>query len=171
MITNEINSYLVILLYGSLILLSFLLITNPLRVNKKANFCFGIFLFLWSTFWLEEIFALTNINLLSNTSLISVRFCQFFTPIVFYFSIVYYTNPDFKFKKTDLKYLLLPIIYLFGLIVQQVSKENALIQNLLIILIFIQALYFTIFSYIKIKHHKKKLICSHLIQVKLTLNG
>jgi len=155
--TNEINSYLIILIYGSLVLLSFLLITNPLKVNRKANFWFGIFLFLWSTFWFEEIFVLTKINLLNTTSFVGVRFFQFLTPLFFYFSVVYYTNPDFKFKKTDLKYLLLPIIFLTGLIAIQLNINVNLIENLLNILLIIYAIYFTIFSYLKIKYHKKKI--------------
>jgi len=157
MITNETNSYLVILIYGSLVLLSFLLIANPLRVNNKANFWFGFFLFLWSTFWLEEIFNLINTNLLNGIPLIWVRFFQFLTPIVFYLSVVYYTNPDYKFKKTDLKYLLLPIVFLAGLITQYLNIEFDLIENLLNILIIIQAIYFTTTSYFKLNQHKKKI--------------
>ena len=110
MIENQINNYVVILIYGALILLSILLIANPLRVNKKANFWFGVFLFLWSSYWLEEVFALTNIKLTSNLLIIIVRFIQTFTPILFYISIVYYTNPDFKLKKKDIKYLLVLIL-------------------------------------------------------------
>ena len=157
MIVNQINSYIVIIIYGSLALLSFLLIVNPLRVNRKANIWFGIFLFLWSTFWIEEIIGLTSINFLNITSLITLRFCQFLTPIIFYYGIVYYTNPEFKFKKKDLKYILLPIIFLFGLIVEQINKENNLIRILLNILMIVQALYFTLFSYVKIKYHKKRI--------------
>ena len=157
MIINEINSYLVILIYGSLVLLSFLLTTNPLKVNKKANFWFGIFLFLWSTFWFEEIFVLTKINLFNTGSLVGVRFSQFLTPLFFYFSVVYYTNPDFKFKKTDLKYLLLPLIFLTGLIAKQLDIGVNYIEKLLNILLIIYAIYFTIASYLKIKHHKKKI--------------
>jgi len=153
---NEINSYIVIIIYGSLALLSFLLIVNPLKVNRTANVWFGIFLFLWSTFWIEEIIGLTNLNRLDSISLISLRFCQFLSPLVFYFSIVYYTNPEFKLKKIDFKYVILPVIFLSCLFVQETNKENVLIPILLNVLMIVQALYFTFFSYIKIKHHKKR---------------
>ncbi len=43
--TSELNSFIVILIYGSLVLLSLLKLANPLQVNKKANFWFGLFLF------------------------------------------------------------------------------------------------------------------------------
>jgi len=94
-----VNSFLIIIIYGSLLLLSFLMITNTLRVNKKANLGFGIFLFIWSTYWLEEIFVFTNAGLMGSSTIIVLRSIQFFTPIVFYYGIVNYTNPDFKFEK------------------------------------------------------------------------
>ncbi|RUT78991.1 helix-turn-helix domain-containing protein [Ancylomarina longa] len=153
----NINSYIVILIYGSLVLLSFLLISNPLRVNKKANFWFGIFLFLWSTFWLEEIFILTDINKMKSSLLITVHFIQFFTPIILYFSILHYSNPDFKFKKSDSKYFVLPLIFLVGLLLQKTTKQSSLIQNVLTGLIIIQALFYAIASYVKIKKHKQKI--------------
>ncbi|WP_043706642.1 helix-turn-helix domain-containing protein [Tenacibaculum ovolyticum] len=154
---SGINSFILIIIYGALILLSFLLIINPLKVNKKANLWFGVFLFLWSTFWLEEIFILTSFNPLNNIPLIPLRFFQFLTPLVFYFSIEYYSNPDFKFKKKELIYTILPFTFLIGLIFQNYNKHNTLIPSLLSILIIIQALYFTIYSYIKIQHHKKSI--------------
>lgn len=154
---NEINSLIQILIYGSLFLLSFVLIVNPLKVNKKANVWFGFFLFQWSTFWLEEISILTGFNELHLNDLIFVKFLQFLTPIVFYFSVVFYTNPDFKFKKKELLYLILPIIYLLGLIAEQQLKEAIFIESILVILIIIQAIYFTVFSYIKIQNHKKRI--------------
>ncbi|QXP59523.1 AraC family transcriptional regulator [Olleya sp. HaHaR_3_96] len=157
MVLPIINFYLIILIYGSLILLSFLLLSNPLKVNKKANFYFGIFLFLWSTFWLEEVFELSHINILNAITLTSIRFIQFLTPLFFYFSVVYYTNPDNKFKKSDLKYLLLPLLFLSGLIFKQLDTEYNYITILLNILIIIQAIYFIITSYIRIQRHKKKI--------------
>ena len=169
MISDGINTYLVILNYGSLILLSFILIINPFNVNKKANFWFGISLFLWSTFWMEEILELTNINMISSFFLIAVHFFQFFTPIFFYFSVVYYTNPDFKFKKTDLKFLILPVLFLGCLLKQQSDQNNETIQHLLTGLILIQALYYIIISYLKIRSHKKKiqLFASDTIEIDL----
>ena len=132
---SGINSFILIIIYGALILLSFLLIINPLKFNKKANLWFGVFLFLWSTFWLEEIFILTNFNLLDNIPLIPLRFFQFLTPLVFYFSIEYYSNPDFKFKKKELIYTILPFTFLIGLIIQNYNKHNTLIPSLLSVLI------------------------------------
>jgi len=154
---DKINSLTQILIYGSLLLLSFLLIVNPLKVNKKANLWFGVFLFLWSTFWFEEIFILTDYKLLNYYVLIAIKFFQFLTPIVFYFSVVFYTNPDFKFKRRELLYLILPSIYFVGLVTEHQLKENVFIASTLNILIIIHAIYFTIYSYIKIQFHKKRI--------------
>lgn len=163
------NTLIVILLYGSLLLLSFLLITNPGKVNKKANFCFGVVIFLLSTFWLEEIFALIGFNTQNDIFLVPIRFFQFLTPIFFYYSIEYYSNPNSKFKKEALVYLVLPIILLALLIFNQLNKNNLTISIALNTLIIIQALYFITYSYIKIQKHKKRirLFSSNTIQIDL----
>ncbi|GAA5100863.1 hypothetical protein GCM10023210_39800 [Chryseobacterium ginsengisoli] len=86
---SELNNFIVVLIYGSLVLLSLLKLANPLKVNKKANLWFGIFLFLWSTFWLDEVLFLVTDSTIAFHSLFFVRFIQFLTPIVFYFSVLF----------------------------------------------------------------------------------
>ena len=77
--TSELNSFIVILIYGSLVLLSLLKLTNPLRVNRKANFWFGIFLFLWSTFWMDEVLFLITGE--------TVEFHSLFPLLLFFISV------------------------------------------------------------------------------------
>ncbi|CAM1371120.1 AraC family transcriptional regulator [Tenacibaculum soleae] len=154
---DEINSLLLIIIYGSLLLLSFLLIINPLNVNKKANFCFGVFLFLWATFWIEEVFILTHLTAINAFYFIPIKFFQFLTPIIFYLSILYYSNPDLKLKKENSIYLIFPLLYLILLIANYKYKQNILISSLLNIFIITQALFFTGYSYIKIQYHKKNI--------------
>jgi AraC-like DNA-binding protein len=158
--TNELNTLIVILNFGSLILLSFITFFNPLKVNRKANYWFGAFLILWSTFWLDEILNYTGIyNIVQHYS-VPVYFIQFFTPIVFYISIVYFTNPNFKFHKADLKYIILPAIYLIILILQQSSDEEG--QKLYGVfslgLILIQVILYTVLAYFEIRKHQKKIL-------------
>lgn len=153
---NQLNKLIIILIFGFLILLTFLLIVNPLKVNKKANLWFGVFTILWSSFWLEEISMLTNYSLMNSISLTQLHFIQFLTPIVFYFSVVYYTNPDFKFQKKDFGYCAVPSVYLIGLIIKELYLITW-IPILLHILIITHAIYYTIYSYIKIQHHKKRI--------------
>lgn len=163
------NILIVIVLFGSLLLLSFLLIANPVNVNKKANFWFGIVLFLWSTFWYEEIFDLIDLDIRSDVFWLPIHFLQFLTPIVFYYSIAYYANPNYKFKKRDLVHMTFPIILLIILVIKQFYRENSNINNSLNALVIIQAFYFIILSYIKIQKHKKRILLfsSNTIQIDL----
>jgi len=157
---NELNSLIVILNYGSLILLSFITLFNPLKVNRKANYWFGAFLFLWSTFWLDEILNYTGIyNVIQHFSGL-VYFIQFFTPIVFYISIVCFTNPNFKFHAADLKYLILPAFYFILLLLQQSSDDESLnfIKLSSLGLILVQVIFYTTFAYLKIMKHQKKIL-------------
>ncbi|MDR6462508.1 helix-turn-helix domain-containing protein [Chryseobacterium sediminis] len=154
--TSELNSFIVILIYGSLVLLSLLKLANPLKVNRKANFWFGIFLFLWSTFWLDEVLFLITDSTIEFHSLLLVRLVQFFTPIVFYFSVLFYTNPSFTFKITDVKFLLLPAAFLTCNVLIRLGYFTPF-EYLSIILILIQALFYTGLSYVTIRKHQKKI--------------
>ncbi|AYN02126.1 helix-turn-helix domain-containing protein [Chryseobacterium sp. 3008163] len=160
---TELNNFTVILIYGSLVLLSFFKLTNPLNVNKKPNLWFGIFLFLWSTFWLDEILSLITHSEIQIHTLFFVNFIQFFTPIVFYFSVLFYTNPSFKFKNTDCKYLILPFIFFVNLLflrleIYKSDREVLEVLNYIFIsLILFQALFYTSLSYFTIRKHQKKI--------------
>ncbi|ROI06943.1 helix-turn-helix domain-containing protein [Chryseobacterium sp. G0240] len=154
--TSELNSFIVILIYGSLVLLSLLKLTNPLKVNRKANFWFGIFLFLWSTFWMDEVLFLITGATVEFHSLLPVRLIQFFTPIVFYFSVLFYTNPSFSFKLTDTRFLLLPAAFLICLLLIEWGYATPF-DSLSVILILIQALFYTGLSYVTIRKHQRKI--------------
>ncbi|RXM50473.1 MULTISPECIES: helix-turn-helix domain-containing protein [unclassified Chryseobacterium] len=154
--TSEFNSFIVILIYGSLVLLSLLNIANPLKVNRKANFWFGIFLFLWSTFWLDEILFLITGSPIEFHSLFPVRIVQYLTPIFFYFSVLFHTNPSFRFKITDLKFLVLPAAFVICLVLVRVGYSSPF-ESLSVILILVQALFYTLLSYITIRKHQRKI--------------
>jgi AraC-like DNA-binding protein len=154
------NSLIVILIFGFLNLLFFLNITNPLKVNRKANFWFGLFLLLWSTFWLDEISLLISGTEINTQFAVFIHFIQFFTPIFFYLSVVYFSSPDYKLQITDFKYLILPVVFLIFLLLQQTAKKDNLdlIQNILTGLLLIQAIFFTSLSYLKIRKHRKRIL-------------
>jgi AraC-like DNA-binding protein len=160
MISSGLNTFIVIIIYGSLILLSFLTAVNPLKVNKKANYWFGAFLFLWSTFWSDEIALYTDCYETIQNFTVPVHFIQFFTPIMFYISIVYFTNPNYKFRIADFKYLILPALYLILLFLRQMkgAENQEYIQVLLLVLILIQIILYTILSYLEIRKHQKKIL-------------
>jgi len=157
---NELNSLIVILNYGSLILLSFITLFNPLKVNRKANYWFGAFLFLWSTFWLDEILSYTGIYNVTQHYKGLVYIIQFFTPVVFYASILLYTNPNFKFHAADLKYLILPAFYFIIIILQQSADEESqkLFRLVSLGLILVQVILYTTLAYLKIRKHQKKIM-------------
>ena len=171
MITSGLNTLIVIVIFGSLILLSFLTAANPMRVNKKANYWFGAFLFLWSTFWTDEIARYTgSYETLQHYSGV-VHYIQFFTPIVFYFSIVHFTNLNFRFRKSHLKYLILPVLYLILLLLQQIQgiENQKLFQFLTLGLILVQVILYTLLSYLEIRKHQKKIqsFASNTIEIDL----
>jgi len=157
---NELNSLIVILNFGSLILLSFVTLFNPLKVNRKANYWFGAFLFLWSTFWLDEILNYTGIyNVIQHFSGL-VYVIQFFTPVVFYITILYFTNPNFRFHWADIKYLIFPAFYSVLLLLQKSENEQS--QNfyhlVLLGLTLAQVILYTTLAYLKITKHQKKIM-------------
>ncbi|MBA6316805.1 helix-turn-helix domain-containing protein [Cellulophaga baltica] len=164
------NTIIITLIFGALFLLFILLIANPLKVNKKANFWFGIFSLLFSTFWLEEVLNLAKLDFpLDSYFYILIRFLQFLTPLVFYYSTVYFTNPDYRFGKRDLLYLISPIILLVGLIIQQQLPTDKIFFSVLNILIILQAIYFIVYAYLKIRLHKKRirLFSSNTVEINL----
>lgn len=160
MIKGGFNAFIVIIIYGSLILLSFLTAVNPLKVNRKANYWFGAFLFLWSTFWLDEISMYTGSYEAIQYFSVPIHFIQFFTPIVFYFSIVYFTNPNYKFRPADLQYLILPVLYLILLVLQQKTgaQNHKLFLSFSLGLILGQVILYTTLAYIEIRTHQKKIM-------------
>ncbi|AZA83979.1 AraC family transcriptional regulator [Chryseobacterium lactis] len=154
--TSELNSFIVILIYGSLVFLSLLTLANPLKVNKKANFWFGLFLFLWSSFWLDEVLFLITGSPVEVHSILLVKFIQYLTPIFFYFSVLFFTNPSFTFKITDVKFLLFPAAFL-GCLWGVALGYNNPFEYLSISLILFQAVFYTLLSYITIRKHQKKI--------------
>jgi AraC-like DNA-binding protein len=172
MITSGLNTFVVILIYGSLILLSFLTLVNPLKVNKRANYWFGAFLFLWSTFWSDEICLYTGCSEILNNLTVAVHFIQFFTPIVFYFSIIFYTNPNYRIRMADVKYLFLPALYLILLLIQRMKgvEEGKDLQLFLLGLILIQVVLYTIMSFLEIRKHQKKIqaFASNTVEIDLS---
>jgi len=155
--TSELNNFIVILIYGSLVLLSLLQLTNPLKVNKKANAWLGVFLFLWSTFWIDEVLSLVKGRVVEVHQFFFVQIIQFLTPIVFYFSVLFFTNPNFKFKISDLKYGILPAVFFINLLLLHSLAFNKIFAFIFIGLILIQAFFYTGLSYLTIRKHQRRI--------------
>jgi len=148
-----INNLIVNLLFYSLLLLSFLLIANPIKVNKKANILFGLFTLLWSSFWLEEVVLLIGGSAFQAQEIPLLSFLQFVTPIIFYLSVCYFTNPNYVLNKKSLSFLLIPLIYQILLILNR--DPNTDYQPILLALTLSHSLFYCCWIYIKLRKHKK----------------
>ncbi len=159
MVYEEVNNLSVILIFGALFLLTYLTFLNPLKVNKKGNIYFGIFLLLYASFWLEEVVALSGFKALNHYLLSAVHGLQIFTPLFFYFSIVFYTNPQYIFKKKDFLHFIIPMGYFTFHIVRLIDvryEESLRIPS--IILMLFQAVLYVLLSYLIIKKHQKRIL-------------
>ena len=157
MISDKLASLFVIVNVGSLILLSFLSLANPLKVNKIATHLLGVFFLLWAFFWVDELALLVyNIELDQKWQLI-LRGLQYFAPILFYLTVVFYSNPGFKFKKAFLPHLFLPavfiiLLYYFG------KSLSVKINYVLIALMLSQSLFYILISYFRLRKHQKAVL-------------
>jgi AraC-like DNA-binding protein len=137
-------------------MLSFIIFSNPMKVNKKANLWFSITLFLWATFWIDEILFLVKANPLNSLATSIISFIQFFTPIFLYISIVFFTNPNYRLKPKDRLHLILPFVYLVLLFLNTYAYDN--LKTISIILVLSNSILYTILSYLKLQQHQKKVI-------------
>lgn len=142
-----------LLIFGSLILLGFLLIANPLHVNRRANIWFGIFLFIWASFWLDEIVLMISSETIKLGAVSVLNFIQFLSPLVFYISIRYFTNPEYMIGRNVLLYLILPLIYLIGLMLASLFELD--LKNFLITLLLLHGNSYTFLSLFQIRKHKR----------------
>ncbi|MCL1669973.1 helix-turn-helix domain-containing protein [Elizabethkingia ursingii] len=150
---ENIQKFVLVLLYGSLVLQSFTLLANPMNVNKKANFAFGIFMFLWSGYWILDILQICGLSA-SYHFIFLVRFIQIFTPLFLFFSVVFFINPNYYFKKRDLICLVVPFIYLVLLLN---TDENKLLNTITLLIAVAHNLPYVAIIYYKIRKHQKRI--------------
>ncbi len=159
MYIQSINNLIVILFFGALILLTFINITNPLKINIKGNRSFALFLLLYASFWLEEIIQYSGFKPLNPSISTIIHGTQIITPLVFYISIMYYTRPDFKISKIYAWHIIIPIVYM---LFQGIMYFNPSLQQALfipsIVLILTQALFYTSLAYLSIRKHQKRIV-------------
>ncbi len=152
---SNINSLLIIIMIGSLLLLSFLLFANPQQANKKANICLSFSFLLWASFWFEELMELIHVNWINSYFYIFLHFAQFLTPLFLYLSVVYFSNPDYKFNKKGGKHLVLPMLYFILLFVEFYNEDLKSIKWFLIGLMYCQLVFYVGFSFVKVRRHQK----------------
>jgi AraC-like DNA-binding protein len=159
MITSGLNSLVVILNFGSLIMLSFLMFINPLKVNRIANLWFGALLLLWASFWVEEIVMLVFLNEISSGGQFALRFFQIFSPMMFYVSVIHYSNPGFRFRRTELLHLILPFIYILMLcFLYFVDPQSSRLDFTLTLIMLGQTVFYLLTSWLRIRKHQKRVL-------------
>ncbi|AQX09312.1 AraC family transcriptional regulator [Elizabethkingia ursingii] len=150
---ENIQKFVLVLLYGSLVLQSFILLANPMNVNKKANFAFGIFMFLWSGYWVLDILKICGFSL-GPLLIFSVYSVLIFTPLFLFFSVVFFINPNYQFGKRDLVCFIIPAIYL---IVLFNSEYNKVLHILAMLIVIAHNLPYIGIIYYKIRKHQKRI--------------
>lgn len=156
---SSLNNLLIVLIFGSLLLLTFLKVANPLKVNQKANRWFALFLFIWASFWIEEIAALCGFSPLNETAEMSIKLIQFLSPLALFYSVVFFTNPDYQFGRHDLPTLLLPILFTMLLLFAPPAMAETLFYRLVIVVFILgQSAIYTIAGFICIQRHKKRIL-------------
>ncbi|MCL1670360.1 AraC family transcriptional regulator [Elizabethkingia ursingii] len=150
---ENIQKFVLVLLYGSLVLQSFILLANPMNVNKKANFAFGIFMFLWSGYWVLDILKICGFSP-GPLLIFSVYSVLIFTPLFLFFSVVFFINPNYQFGKRDLVCFIIPAIYL---IVLFNSEYNKVLHILAMLIVIAHNLPYIGIIYYKIRKHQKRI--------------
>jgi AraC-like DNA-binding protein len=82
---------------------------------------------------------------------------QYFAPILFYLTVVFYSNPGFKFKKAFLLHLILPVVFIV-LLYYLGKSQSEKINYVLIALMLSQALFYTLISYFRLRKHQKAVL-------------
>jgi len=162
-----IDNLFVVLVFGSLTLLGIMLIANPLRVNKRANLWFGLFLLIWASFWLEEIIILISADTLELGSVLMLSFVQFLLPVIFFISIRYFTNPDYKIGRNGFLYLIIPSFYLAFLLLDNFLAAD--FKILLLAFILLHGLAYSFLSLFLIRKHRKHIqqFASNTVEIDL----
>ncbi|WP_454059476.1 helix-turn-helix domain-containing protein [Elizabethkingia ursingii] len=150
---ENIQKFVLVLLYGSLVLQSFILLANPMNVNKKANFAFGIFMLLWSGYWVLDILKICGFSP-GPLLIFSVYSVLIFTPLFLFFSVVFFINPNYQFGKRDLVCFIIPAIYL---IVLFNSEYNKVLHILAMLIVIAHNLPYIGIIYYKIRKHQKRI--------------
>ncbi|WP_130735134.1 AraC family transcriptional regulator [Flavobacterium sp. J27] len=151
---------------GTSLLLFFLVFTNTQKINIKANKWFSGFIA--CIFFIAFDNFLYEINILRDHFFLNLidNFCCFSIAPIFYFSVVYFTNPEKKWNTNDYFHFITPLLVVILFIAfyfidgfEETFKKGNFINNVielvLISFLLTQLLLYPIFSYLKLLKHKK----------------
>lgn len=106
------NHFLYTSFSGSVLLLAFLLITNPHQVNKKGNRWLGFFVLCLFLVTVGDTLEITQISV--NQYFINfINLAAFIIAPIFYLSVCYFIEPSRKWRKSDFLHFGFGFIMLF----------------------------------------------------------
>lgn len=98
---QQIVDLIIYLSTGSSLLLGFLLVTNPQKVNRKANLWFGSFILCIFCLLFTDLLASMHLSPQQGIITFILNFPNFIIAPIFYLSVTYYINPTQKWKNRD----------------------------------------------------------------------
>ncbi len=157
MVFERINALIVILIFGSLLLLAFVGFTNPLNVNRKGNRWIAVLFLFYASFWAEEIAVYTGVGVLNSLILVVIHSAQIFAAMVFYFSILNYTVPNYTLRIKQIPHLIVPLVYICIQIYQFIEIEKGEVVRVWgVVIILSLSMFYALLSYIQIRKHQKR---------------
>jgi len=153
MLIGGIQKFVVFLLYGSLVAQAFIVLSNPTKVNRRANLFFGFFLFFWSSYWLINVVTLCQLPV-TDLLVIIVNGLQILTPVFLYFSVILFTNPNYRFRKNDLFCFIIPVVYIILLMKFRDDKQY---YSMIMFVDILHNLPYIAIAYFKIRRHQKQI--------------
>lgn len=162
------NHFIYTLFSGAALLLAFLLIANPNKVNNKGNWWFGWFVLCLFMVTVGDSLQITHVDLNENiVNLISLA--AFIIAPVFYLSVCYFIEPGRKWKKTDFLhfgfgFVMLLLTLLLMLVDNSKyqktthSETDQIVGVIFNLICFFQLIQYVIVSYRKIVKHRKNIL-------------
>jgi AraC-like DNA-binding protein len=155
-IPAALNNVLFISLFILLLFHAFIFLSNPFKVNLKGNFWLGLFFTVWASFYLDEVAAAGFNYVFPDRISLFIRMIQYFSPMLFYFSMMQFSNPGKKITNDLFWHLIPALIYQAILLSYSFSadKSHALRVALLIFYLIQSAVYISLTFYTFYRHQK-----------------
>lgn len=166
MIANTIG----IIIFASLLILGFLLLTNPLGVNIKANRWFGWFFVIWGIYWVENLSPEINEFVTQHFISVPLNTVLFCGPILLYFGIIFFTNPNHKLGKRFYLYCLAPVAFFALQTARFFSPENDTLFISSIGFNFLNGIFFATASLVHLRKYQKRIPYFSSSSIEIDLN-
>ncbi len=166
------SNFIDFLLSGSILLLAFLALTNPNKVNIKGNLWFGLFLLCIFSATLESFFYENNDSFKNNLLINIIGLPAYFLAPIFYLSILHYIKPNLVWDKKHNLHFLSGIIFsvlVILLLINFKNSENIQSSNKSLIELYqyisyfflgifpFQLIIYSFLTYKKLKNHQKNI--------------